>query len=57
MTDPKERTAANAKRRASAKITHAPELKTQLEKQAVAYRKLAAERANKLGLPQKSRIE
>jgi hypothetical protein len=27
-----------------------PELKAQLEKQAAAYRKLAAERANKLGL-------
>ena len=28
-----------------------PELKVQLEKQAAAYRKLAGERANKLGLP------
>jgi hypothetical protein len=27
-----------------------PELKTNLDKQAAAYRKLAAERANKLGL-------
>ena len=27
------------------------ELKAQLEKQAAAYRKLAGERANKLGLP------
>jgi hypothetical protein len=27
-----------------------PELKAQLEKQAAAYRKLAGERANKLGL-------
>jgi hypothetical protein len=27
-----------------------PELRTDLEKQAAAYRKLAAERANKLGL-------
>jgi hypothetical protein len=30
---------------------HNPELKAQLEKQAIAYRKLAAERASKLGLP------
>jgi hypothetical protein len=28
-----------------------PELKAQLEKQAAAYRKLAGERADKLGLP------
>jgi hypothetical protein len=28
-----------------------PELKAQLEKQAAAYRKLATERARKLGLP------